>query len=81
MFVKSQLGVVISCKSLKAYEVEADNVVIFFSSLELDGEALRVARLIRELSAEGDGREPDKGCCLSPTEDKKSAFCKESRCY
>lgn len=71
----------ISCKLLKVYEVEVDNVVIFFSSLEFDGEVLRVVCFIREFFVEGDGRELDKGCCFLLIEDKKLVFCKELRCY
>jgi hypothetical protein len=45
---------------LGAYEVEADNVIVALSGVELDGEASRVACFVWELSTQGDGREPHK---------------------
>jgi hypothetical protein len=45
----------------KDWEVKSDNVVVALSSVKLDSETSRVASLIGELSAKGDGRETNKG--------------------
>ena len=41
-------------------EVQADNVVVSFASVQLDGKPSGVASLIRELTAKSDRRKPDK---------------------
>lgn len=44
----------------KAYEVQADKIIVSFHSVELDSETSRVASLIWELSSKSDSRESDK---------------------
>lgn len=55
-------------------EVEADDVVVPFLRVELDGESAGIPSFIGEFSAESDGREANKDWCLLPGRLEKIRF-------
>lgn len=46
------------------YPVQSNDIIVALGGVEFDGESSRVAGRVRELSAKGDGAEPNEDWCL-----------------
>jgi hypothetical protein len=67
-------------KPESTHEVEADNVVVSLTSVQLDGKATRVTGLIWVLAADGYSGEADKGWCLLADGGQEVGFLRKCQC-